>query len=1339
MKAYWDLDSIISQLKNEVSPLCHGSTPYASHDKSALNIISPFTTRQLTKYTASSARAGIASFSVGINSFPYLADHAFQGMVVLPGSFYIEMALCVHRESLQATVGIVRNVAFLNPVILSDRDVMLTVGVQPLGEHTVQYTFQEINGDSAEPLASTPCARVEITSDQSRSQGGSKSDFVVKDFQIRAGHNYHQSDFYRRLSKNGNQYGPRFQCLREVWREGAKALGRLQVPVDETDNGQHHLHPILLDGVAQLLSTFLLEQGRTFILQGIEEINILSSDMPREVWVRTDLRPGSDSQKNGGVGDLAVFGESGQLFLRLQGVKFTYLDKTGTGEQGSAPKTEVVVASTFTAEPVEDSLRFWGDYLGLPIQVGFAPYNQVFQQLLSPESQLRRNKDGFNAILLNLRDWATTGHPVGLELTAEKSTSAFGTLNRHILPNGIEVAHLNRHETEYVYKEIFEDRVYLRHDIRLPQDATVIDIGANIGLFSLFVRSRSPGASVLSFEPSPIAFRALQANCAAYGPGLLPFNVGVSERRGSAALTFYEKSSVFSSFHSDEKEDRKAIQAVVANMVRSELGGTTESVDEYVDELMTDRLDRQTFDCPLLSISDIIRDNDLQRVHLLKVDAEKCELEILRGIDASHWPLIDQVVIEVHDRTRKMVEEVQEILSKQGFQCAVEEENFLTGSGLFNVYATRKNNLSEPRTATSPDATLRDEVQGKVDQFVQAMESFTGSASAPTILCVCPSGGRKSAQETVLDRQLVEIENHLLKQVRAFPQVHVIGSAEILARYPTADFHDSHADDAGHIPYTPEGFAAIGTSLFRKFAGLRRSPYKVIVLDCDNTLWQGVCGEEGPLGVVVTPAHRALQEFMIQQMDAGMLLCLCSKNTEADVWAVFENNPSMVLKRAHLVAWRINWTPKSENIRSLAGELNLGLESIIFVDDNPVECAEVQTNCPAALTLLLPPNPKSFPEFLDHTWAFDHLFVSAEDRTRTKKAQENVERENYRKNVSTLKDFIDGLQLQVEIFGPARDQVGRVSQLTLRTNQFNFTSIRRSESDIIRFLDQDAGRCLAVNVRDRFGDYGMVGLLLYRDLMDRYEVDTFLLSCRVLGRGVEHQILAELGRKALAHGKQWIDLSFIPTEKNQPAWEFIKTVGAEFMQPKDQGTSFIFPAAKMSAVRYEPDHPLADSKSTGENLPSEAGPSSLTVSGLAGLNEKIPQIANNLRDLKQLCAAIETYRLRASGFVEPAADAELPLTLEDRMLGIWRKAIGNPRIGLNDNFFDAGGTSLKAVQTIASIRRELKFNLSIINIFECPTVSLLCEKLAPGKTADSPVNQAMERGAKRKQHLRKRG
>ena len=168
MKAYWDLDSIISQLKNEVSPLCHGSTPYASHDKSALNIISPFTTRQLTKYTASSARAGIASFSVGINSFPYLADHAFQGMVVLPGSFYIEMALCVHRESLQATVGIVRNVAFLNPVILSDRDVMLTVGVQPLGEHTVQYTFQEINGDSAEPLASTPCARVEITSDQSR-------------------------------------------------------------------------------------------------------------------------------------------------------------------------------------------------------------------------------------------------------------------------------------------------------------------------------------------------------------------------------------------------------------------------------------------------------------------------------------------------------------------------------------------------------------------------------------------------------------------------------------------------------------------------------------------------------------------------------------------------------------------------------------------------------------------------------------------------------------------------------------------------------------------------------------------------------------------------------------------------------------------------------------------------------------------------------------------------------------------------------------------------------------------------------------------------------------------
>src|SRR5262249_10150107 len=142
----------------------------------------------------------------------------------------------------------------------------------------------------------------------------------------------------------------------------------------------------------------------------------------------------------------------------------------------------------------------------------------------------------------------------------------------------------------------------------------------------------------------------LRTNCELYGPRLHPFNLGASDRCHSAPLTFYETSTVFSSFHPDLEQDRRAIETVVANMVKVEVGGSTEPVGEYVNELMTGRLNSRTFECKLVSVGDIVRENGLRRIDLLKVDAEKCELEILRGIEESIWPLISQIVVEVHDQ-----------------------------------------------------------------------------------------------------------------------------------------------------------------------------------------------------------------------------------------------------------------------------------------------------------------------------------------------------------------------------------------------------------------------------------------------------------------------------------------------------------------------------------------------------------------------------------------------------------------------------------------------------------------------------------------------------------------
>ena len=254
----------------------------------------------------------------------------------------------------------------------------------------------------------------------------------------------------------------------------------------------------------------------------------------------------------------------------------------------------------------------------------------------------------------------------------------------------------------------------------------------------------------------------------------------------------------------------------------------------------------------------------------------------------------------------------------------------------------------------------------------------------------------------------------------------------------------------------------------------------------------------------MSPPYQALQKFMIGQINRGMLLCLCSKNSEQDVLDVFDRRTDMVLKREHLVSWRINWKSKSENIKSLAAELGLGLDSFIFIDDSPVDCADVRIQCPSVLTLQTPPDSTSIPGFLNHLWAFDHLSSTEEDRNRTRTYRENAERHGFRDQTLSLKEFIEGLQLRIEISDATAGQLARVAQLTVRTNQFNLTTIRRSEHDIKDFLGREGAACLTVRVADRFGDYGLVGTLLYEANADRFMVDTLLLSCRVLGRGVEY-------------------------------------------------------------------------------------------------------------------------------------------------------------------------------------------------------------------------------------------
>jgi FkbH-like protein len=438
---------------------------------------------------------------------------------------------------------------------------------------------------------------------------------------------------------------------------------------------------------------------------------------------------------------------------------------------------------------------------------------------------------------------------------------------------------------------------------------------------------------------------------------------------------------------------------------------------------------------------------------------------------------------------------------------------------------------------------LQERVERNTKDLVDAMKFASGNSRVPYLLCFCPASERIQTDET-LARFFNLLEAQIAERLKDLSGTYVVTSAESKALYPVAEYEDQKANEVSHVPYTREFFNGMGTMIARRFYRIHTPPHKVIVLDCDNTLWQGVCGEDGASGVSVGPAYRALQEFIISQRDAGMLVCLCSKNNEEDVWRVFEKNPGMILKREHFVSSRINWQPKSENLRSLSAELQLGVDSFIFLDDSAVECAEVEARCPEVLTFQLPDNTADFQRFLSHVWAFDHLKITEEDRRRSDLYAQNAERGQLWAQSMRLEDFLDGLELQVEFLPMTKAELPRVAQLTQRTNQFNFTSVRRSESEVEQLCSAGNAECLVIQLRDRFGDYGLVGAMIFTRRPGMLDVDNILLSCRALGRRVEHRMLTHLGRIAREEGRGKVRMNFVPTPKNQPARDFLESIGA---------------------------------------------------------------------------------------------------------------------------------------------------------------------------------------------------
>jgi len=449
------------------------------------------------------------------------------------------------------------------------------------------------------------------------------------------------------------------------------------------------------------------------------------------------------------------------------------------------------------------------------------------------------------------------------------------------------------------------------------------------------------------------------------------------------------------------------------------------------------------------------------------------------------------------------------------------------------------------------DATAFERARAKIDLLASALQKLRGTFTGSIIVNLPPFPSILPAHTLSLDNSqgLGKLHRGLttpfVEQIKEIPGVRICDFDAIQREHGLSRSFDSRQWYLYRQPFTDSFLQVAGAVLARMVKAFKIAPKKCIVLDCDNTLWGGIIGEDGLGGIQLGDefpgtAYRDFQRLLLYWRQQGVFLALASKNNEADVWEVFDKHSGMLLKREHISAWQINWEPKSENIPKIAKALNIGTDSLVFVDDNPAEVDYMRQARPEVVSILLPEEPADIMENLRTIALFDRLEITQEDRQRSDMMKAEEQRVALGSSLSK-EEFQKSLGLCVDVFQARPEDLDRIAQLINKTNQFNLSTIRRSLDEVRELANSSSHRIFGLRVSDKFGDYGLTGVVIAEVLPKSSEfiIDTFLLSCRVLGRGVETALLSVLAEEAKKEGASELVANFIPTAKNAPAAAFL--------------------------------------------------------------------------------------------------------------------------------------------------------------------------------------------------------
>lgn len=469
------------------------------------------------------------------------------------------------------------------------------------------------------------------------------------------------------------------------------------------------------------------------------------------------------------------------------------------------------------------------------------------------------------------------------------------------------------------------------------------------------------------------------------------------------------------------------------------------------------------------------------------------------------------------------------------------------------------------------------------------IESLCGASQGTVVIntCIVPTDiqfGRlfkNSAIENVVQDFNVQIRDIEKKYVN----VHILDTNRIVQKIGWDDVYDLRNLFAFYQPFTNDFLYLVSIEWFSYIKATLGKVYKCIVVDLDNTLWGKIVGEVGPMGIDLGSeypgnAYIEFQRILLDFYDRGIILAINSRNNLSDVKEVFEKNPNMVLKEDHFAAIYANWETKADNLRNISKDLNIGLDSIVFIDDDEMNRDLVRTQLPEVLVPNFSVGPEEFPKILLNIDAFQTLTLTEEDKQRGGMYVAERKRKELQSIVPTVDEYLATLNIHINLKLNDLSCVARLAQMTQKTNQFNLTTKRSTESEMISLINNGA-LVYAAEVEDKFGSYGLtLAAICIPESESTVLLDTFLMSCRVMGRKVEFAFFSAIVDHLQREGYKGMKGSFIQTEKNAPSESFLSDVGGVLIEEGDKAALYTIDLQSIAGKRNKIDISVTDNFNT---------------------------------------------------------------------------------------------------------------------------------------------------------------